>query len=304
MTLIVTAATHKFVAQVSDRRFTLPTGELFSDDANKAVLLDCQDAVFTFAYTGLGFIGRKRTDDWLVDLLVKVKATQLSAPQVIESVTEEATKQFRRLRVTRELGRLTLAVGIWPTLEHVGRRLVGSISNFETWGSSLDRSSGPTLARSRIHPKARPTFEEHFIACKPNVKKAAIVQISGRDGAITHMRKRLKRLGDYIVKNPEPDQVTRKLVAFVRRCADDEKEGTIGRDCMTVYVSDNVRQSTYFPEDNSRPVTFGPHLLTRNFVATDITIVAGNGKGPPLTRDQVERWKRLGKRAEPKWRDK
>jgi hypothetical protein len=266
--------------------------------------LDCQDAVFTFAYTGLGFIGRKRTDDWLVDLLVKVNATQLSAPQVIESVTEAATKQFRRLRVTRELARLTLAVGVWLTLEQVGRRLVGSISNFETWDSSLDRSSGPTLARSRIHPKAHPTFEEHFIACKPDVKKAAIVQVSGRDEAVAHMRKRLRRLGDYIVKNPEPDQVTRKLVAFVRRCADNEEEGSIGRDCMAVYVSDAIHQATHFPEDNSRPVTFAPHLITRNFVATDITIVAGKGKGPPLTHDQVERWKRLGKRAEPKWRDK
>lgn len=134
---------------------------------------------------------------------------------------------------------------------------------------------------------------------------AAIVEVSGREEAVTHTRKRLRRIRDYLVKNSQPDQVTSKLVAFIRQCAKDEKEGHyIGQDCMAVYVSNEVHASLYFPRDGSRPVSFAPHLLTQNFVATDITIVAGKGNGLPLTRDQVERWKRLGKRAEPKWRDK
>ena len=50
-----------------DRRLT-SNGTLYDDLANKAVVVQCADAIFSVAYTGLMFTP-ERKDVWLVDFL-------------------------------------------------------------------------------------------------------------------------------------------------------------------------------------------------------------------------------------------
>jgi hypothetical protein len=75
MTLILSAVAGEYAIQVSDRRLTDFNGRLYDDEANKAVLFCGRMA---FSYTGLGFMGRKRMDDWLTQALVNARTESLS----------------------------------------------------------------------------------------------------------------------------------------------------------------------------------------------------------------------------------
>jgi hypothetical protein len=97
MTLIITAVADDAVAQVSDRRLTLPDGSVFSDDANKAICIACADARVSLAYTGLARIGDTPTDHWLVDLLTETKSAQKPFPDLLAMVAAAATERFSRL---------------------------------------------------------------------------------------------------------------------------------------------------------------------------------------------------------------
>ena len=75
MTLIITALSPDRVVQVPDRKLTYPDGRTYTEHANKAVIVWCEDAYFSVAYTGLAQVydkdtkRRKRTDEWIVHSL-------------------------------------------------------------------------------------------------------------------------------------------------------------------------------------------------------------------------------------------
>jgi hypothetical protein len=150
MTLVITAATSRFVVQVSDRRLTYPDGCIYDDEANKAVVLQCRNAKLSMAYTGLGCVGSMRTDEWLVDVLANAGAGHKPMEEVIELLTQSATIEFARLSAPLEQKRLALVLAGWYLREKdVLNPVVWSVSNFEgTRWESL--------------PKAKPVFEARF----------------------------------------------------------------------------------------------------------------------------------------------
>jgi hypothetical protein len=96
MTLVLNCLTRDYLFQVSDRRLVKQPDQkdvqkgvqVIEDNANKNVFYFGSIA---FSYTGLATIERKRTDDWLLDILPE------SFSQVATVIVERATDAFRRI---------------------------------------------------------------------------------------------------------------------------------------------------------------------------------------------------------------
>lgn len=293
MTLIVTVATHKFVAQASDRRLTNPvTGELFTDHANKAVVLECQDGILSFAYAGAGFVGERqadglgeqRTDDWLLDVLSRNAAAELRADETVTMLAEEASQKFASFSRQVDDTRLSIVVAGWPKVAGLVPG-IWWISNFESSSSPSRKDSSFHISNTKVSPVAEPTFEVGCMWLRREVKKGCIILVGGQEQIVIHPQKQLRKLRDFLLRTKEPEEVTRKLVNFIRRCADDPKHGKyIGRNCMAVFLSNDHRGSFYYDEDSSRPVVFAPNFVGSGGAVRDI--MYGTGKGPSL--DEIQ----------------
>ncbi len=286
MTLVVTAATANFVAQVSDKRLTLPDGSPFDDEANKAVVLSCEDGDLAIAYTGLAYVGelqadglgKFRTDDWLVEVLTKRRAGRMLASRVIAMLTEEATKEFAEMPVSPENKRASFYVGGWPNAAGLEPAL-WLISNFEFLAAPMPVLRWRGWHRGRCLPAAKDAFGVALVRPRKWTRKTCLIVVGGRDTAVVHAGKRLKKLKDFLVKAPEPIEVTRRLVNFVRQCADHEEEGKyIGRNCEAVFISRRHRAFSYYGEESSTPVAFGPHFVGPGATFKDIVVREATGE--------------------------
>jgi hypothetical protein len=294
MTLIVTACTLNFVAQASDRRLAYPNGELFDDDANKCILLECRDASLSLSYTGLGFVRKERTDIWLVDVLVELKAALMPAEAAVSELANVLTREFAQLRPAHPDPRLTLVACGLPRGGGQRSPLLVTISNFE---EPDDVSPSSTLHTWRTRPlsNARPQFTCTVGELDPRDKKAVVIQVSGTEEAVQHFPKRARKLREFFSRNPSGEEVTHRLVAFIRRCADHKEEGKfIGRNCMATFMSDARKLYAYYPEDESRPVSFTPHVIT-----PWVAMTSGIRSDRRITKQEMERWIREGKKGAP-----
>jgi hypothetical protein len=68
MTLILTVASNRYALQVGDRLVT-SGGTQYDPFANKSVLFITRDAVVTASYTGLAYVDRVPTDEWIANAL-------------------------------------------------------------------------------------------------------------------------------------------------------------------------------------------------------------------------------------------
>ena len=117
MTLNLTWVGRDCIVQASDRRFTwiTPSGavEIVDDDANKAVILSCSDALLTVTFTGLGaLLPGTRVDEWLVEILQNQGACELEASDAVAILAQSATDWFRSFRSSWS-GEHTFAVAGW-----------------------------------------------------------------------------------------------------------------------------------------------------------------------------------------------
>jgi hypothetical protein len=132
MTLILSALTHEYVVQVSDRRVTnLRTGQPMPDTINKAVLF-CGH--ISFGYTGLAEVDGLSADRWLAQHLLEGGP---SAQASLEHVRDEATRAWRKTPGWRHA---FVGVG-WSR----GKPILHVISNHDL--SKFDEQS-----RTPVHP--------------------------------------------------------------------------------------------------------------------------------------------------------
>src|SRR3712207_1704100 len=102
MTLILTALSPQRVVQVSDRKLTFKDGRTYHDDANKAVIVYCDDGQFSVAYTGLAHVRDKdkkvmtRTDQWIAQSLWSImqRPGRWGAKELYEAFQAHATETF------------------------------------------------------------------------------------------------------------------------------------------------------------------------------------------------------------------
>ena len=125
MTLILSAVSGDYAVQVSDRRLTRGNGVL-SDETNKAVLF-CGRAAF--AYTGLAKMGNVPMDEWLTQALVTARTESLS--DAVNSLAQQATTEFQKIRYSRRIKRHAFACIGWtrPSNETFVSPIICSVSN-------------------------------------------------------------------------------------------------------------------------------------------------------------------------------
>jgi hypothetical protein len=78
VTLIISAATQRFVVHASDRLLTKRIAgkvRVHSDVENKSLIVCCRDAIFVLGYTGTAYVERVITDEWLAS---RIAAKDLS----------------------------------------------------------------------------------------------------------------------------------------------------------------------------------------------------------------------------------
>lgn len=78
MTLIISAATQRFVVHASDRLLTKRVAgkvRVHSDVENKSLIVCCRDAIFVIGYSGTAYVEKVITDEWLAG---KIAARDLS----------------------------------------------------------------------------------------------------------------------------------------------------------------------------------------------------------------------------------
>lgn len=93
MTLILTCLTARNVYQLSDRRLTRIScpEDIIDDERNKAVFV----GRVSFGYTGLGEIGKERTNNWLARVISEGPTDDMA--QVTERIRTAASMAFRSL---------------------------------------------------------------------------------------------------------------------------------------------------------------------------------------------------------------
>ena len=94
MTLIIAAANTENVILVSDRRLTLPTGEVVDEETCKLTVYACPDAKLMIAYTGLATTGTETTGNWIINTLSAASNDSPSIYEVLEKFKNIANSEY------------------------------------------------------------------------------------------------------------------------------------------------------------------------------------------------------------------
>lgn len=273
MTLILSWISNDYAIQVSDRRLTKPSGELYDDEANKVVSW-CGDLVFS--YCGLGFTdseGKERTDNWLANMLRSKQIKLLS--DVPESIQTESTACFKKLKFNPQYKRHAF-VGIgW--VSHMGKiklqPIVSVVSNY------LDDRNRP-LTNTRVEFK-RTTF-----IIPPN--KFSILLVNGVEpgkSLVAALRRKLEKCAK---KQLDPLVPASLMVQFAREVA--KKDNRVGSGLMVttlphpdrsplkgtlaIYTAPQPNFVTYYyiSSGNSELVRYAPNFVCHGVSMSEITI--------------------------------
>lgn len=274
MTLIITVATSSKVVQASDRRLTRPDGSVFDDEANKAVCVGCKDAHFCIGYTGLAIVGRKKTDEWLLDNLISLHAYQMDVVSISAALEERLTATFASL--PKQHRRTTFVLSGYR--HQMPFSMI--ISNYE---------------RDSLWPpgEAQDTFRtyEWWMKKDGNPEGGYWISINGTQRAVSRplLRKIKGQIRSSFFQKKGSDIVADQLVSLIREAAETPRFGQyIGRNCMAVAMSLNPSDgfvTQYYPETNS-PFRYSPHLITPPGVAIK-GLQLWKGKGQPPWRSSL-----------------
>lgn len=131
MTLALACISRSHVVQVSDRKLTWLTGPEAgkeADDGQNKALVVCNR--FTLAYTGLAQIANQKTDEWALEIAASVNPA--SAQRISQRIAEEATREFRKLKIKRTARRHAFLISGWARFNRRDApfsSFVSSISN-------------------------------------------------------------------------------------------------------------------------------------------------------------------------------
>lgn len=264
MTLVITTGTRQLIGQVSDRRLTdSNTGVVCDDEANKAVILECSDALLAISFTGLGQIGSSRTDRWLIATLTGAKAGQLNIENVVRALATAATRDFSQLRLPSNLKCHTFVLAGWYYGEGFPRPIIWSVSN------SVDQNWTPLL-----EPSAEFKCKLFRLKTGKRLKRAMIILTHGTVPALDghYGRRPLKQLKKLLKRAGNDLDIRDKLVEIVRIASGHPEYGQyIGRSCMSLLLRpDRHIAAKYHPSDRSESVGYAPYVILPEMSFTDV----------------------------------
>ncbi len=296
MTLILTALSPQRVVQVSDRKLTHPGGRTATDDANKAVIVYCDDGRFSVAYTGLAHVRDKdsrvlvRTDRWIADCMVSFlqRPGRWGCRELYNAFQVHATETFegtRNVPLTRKATAFVFAgFYFWATPEGkvVGSPVAGSLSNMTitpAGGIKVERDFATVRTWAPAH-----TMRTNEIAIWADgmvpalASRDAIAKAISRRTRVLH--RRLQRVEQGAPQRSRED-VAKELVSVVRMASRHPEHGKfIGRDCTVAaceFNEEGFLADTY--KENSIEHNF-PYMVTRDMVlAGSFSITREDGTG-------------------------
>ena len=264
MTLIITSLAEDALIQVSDRKLTYPNGSVASNFADKAIYVNCTDARFTVAYTGLARVGNTQTDHWLLNYLTNSRAANKRFPKIIEELRLHAANTFRSLGNHRGITFVFAGFGppgpfavLLSNQENGNGQWIGSINDSFDVGWFL-RNASPMLKLDVIINGAEAAITPELTT------------------AIRKIRRRFLRLS--------PEQRVTVFVDVLRRASHNPNYGRlIGRDCMSTILNVADGLSTQFYPENESPLSYTPHYVNSQFSMRDIWVSTDPQRRPPWT---------------------
>ena len=244
MTLLITAMTADKVVQASDRRLTWTDGRVYSDNANKAVCVQCRDARFTVAYTGLAHVGRVPSDEWLLDCLLAMSAFDMPVRMIVDNLKRNLTTAFSKKTQTTFVMAGFINAGHFPSLCRILRKIV----------------FGPLRM-----PKN--SFVSDVLILRRCAQAGHALLIQGAQQSVT--RSILWEIKGVIrsryLQRSTCEQIAGRLVSLIRKAADGQSRmhRTIGQDCMTTTMSltqSGAFDAKYHPLGEASAI-YAPHLL-------------------------------------------
>ncbi len=282
MTLILTALSPQRVVQVSDRKLTFLDGRTYHDDANKAVIVYCDDGHFSVAYTGLAQVHDKdkkvltRTDQWIARSLWSImqRPGRWGSKELYEAFQAHATETFEgtgHVPLTRKATAFVFAgFFYWRTPEgdEVGTPIAGSLSNMMVTsggGIKVDREFATLrtwAARSTMRTNDIEIWADGQVAAIAS--RDALAKAFNRRTRILH--RRLQRV-EHGAPQRSGGEVARELVSVIRMASRHPQYGKyIGRDCTVTALQwgeDGFLADTH--KENSIEHNF-PYIVSRDMV--------------------------------------
>jgi hypothetical protein len=272
------------VVQVSDRKLTYPSGGTYTDDANKAVIVYCDDGHFSVAYTGLARVRDKdkkvlvKTDHWIADSMWSImqRPGRWGSRELYNAFQAHATETFegtRNVPLTRKATTFVFAgFYFWATPEEnvVGSPIAGSLSNMTvTPGGGLkverDFATLRTWAPNRTMRTNEITIWTDGMV-PALASRDAIAKAFNRRTRVLH--RRLQRIEQGVPQRTR-EEVAKALVSIIRMASRHPQYGKfIGRDCTVAALQwgeDGFLADSY--KENSIEHNF-PWMVTRAMVTT------------------------------------
>ena len=244
MTLIITVANLKHMVQTSDMRISSSSST--KDEVNKAIVVNCRDAHFSIAYTGIATFpveptGRwASTAKWLSEYLYSLHVCMRSIDEIHELFENDIVPRFRRLS---PISHTTFVLcGIKRTLKS-GR----------VWFSPF----------AKYHPRLP---EKQFLKQSLSVTEKQSDAWSYESRLSCHGIRNPAARSNRFLRSAGWEDVSAKFVATIRRASEDVAYGkVIGRDCTTVAIpTDGGPISSRRYCDKSPDITTSPIYLTNN----------------------------------------
>jgi hypothetical protein len=277
VTLIITAMSPHRIVQVSDRRLTLPGGKLYDDEANKAITVNCDDAYFSVAYTGLARLRDRdsrtwvRTDKWAADTLqsIMLRPGWWGIRELYRAFAKEAerTFQFTPEPLTRKGATFVFAgfylrdnaIGFVGIMSNMVQTPTGKIKVVREFDTQTVWSPAPWMTYNELE------LEVHGMVPALYSNDAIAKSINRRTKVIERRLERVQRGAG----TRNDGAIVQELVKVVRMASRHPQYGRyIGRDCMGIQMrSDAPDMVTDTYKENNVEHNF-PWMVSREMVAT------------------------------------
>ena len=264
MTLNVTLLNPRYIIQASDRRMvSIPDGKRVNDDANKGLVLQTEDGIFSITFSGVGLYHGQRVDLWLAERMLDEGIPELPIRQGLDMIARLATDWFATFPEDLDR-RHTFVVAGWVTSEAKRKPALWLVTNCAGLGQRM-----PEQARDSFDVQGIPVSSSRGSLYWTGLTEA--IARSDRPAFEAALRKSL-----------DLNQVEQAAVTLIRTAAAKPKwRWGINGDILSISLSpDGQACSTFYPESapasNYAPL-FVWYDAGRNIVAGDAKMTPASG---------------------------
>lgn len=269
MTLNLTVITPGYITQASDRRMVaLPTGSIVDDEANKGVVLQTEDGIFTITFAGVGAFPANRTltrmDMWLAERLADEGGPELPVAETVELIRILATDLFGNFPSDSDVRHSFVIAGWVNEAPKTGRAVAWMITNH-----------GDTRGRAFVAPARE--FNSYPLT---HGDKRTHLYGFGLIGSVARAERR--RIEALMRKGSTVDRMEQVVVDVIRGAAGKpDWSWGINKNVLAVSLSPTGQaRSTFYPDSSIRQ-NYAPlfvwHQKGANLLAGDVDSLPSSG---------------------------